>query len=284
MFLFLTLFFATLLSFLYTYFLYDSESFTYWVFFLGIVISFFIVFILEVLIIWAFFIPVNKNKDVEKVKENRFYYFIVRQITYFLAQIFHVKMYVAGEEKLPKDGFLAVGNHQSNFDPIASVWIFKKQRFKFVAKDVLFKFPLLGKALVGSGFLPLNRSDVRQGIQVINASAERIKCGENIFIYPEGTRSKTRELIEFHAGSFKIAYKAKCPIAIIATDGAGDLGKRWPLATKTFFKVCEVLEYDDYKDMNTQELKDYVYKVLDENIKDMRARIPSLTKYLKKKD
>ena len=36
--------------------------------------------------------------------------------------------------------------------------------------------------------------------------------------------------------------------------------------------------------MNTQELKDYVYKVLDENIKDMRARIPSLTKYLKKKD
>ncbi len=282
MFLFLTLFLATLLSFLYTYFLYDGESFTYWVFFLGIAISFFIVFILEVLIIWTFFIPVNKKKDLEKVKENRFYYFIVRQITYFLAQIFHVKMYVAGEEKLPKDGFLAVGNHQSNFDPIASVWIFKKQRFKFVAKDVLFKFPLLGKALVGSGFLPLNRSDVRQGIQVINASAERIKGGENIFIYPEGTRSKTRELIEFHAGSFKIAYKAKCPIAIIATDGEGDLGKRWPLATKTFFKVCEVLEYEDYKDMNTQELKDYVYKVLDENINDMRARIPSLTKYLKK--
>ena len=226
----------------------------------------------------------NKKKDLEKVKENRFYYFIVRQITYFLAQIFHVKMYVAGEEKLPKDGFLAVGNHQSNFDPIASVWIFKKQRFKFVAKNNLYKFPLLGKALVGGGFLPLDRSDVRQGIKVINAAAERIQEGDNIFIYPEGTRSKTRELIEFHAGSFKIAYKAKCPIAIIATDGAGDLGKRWPLATRTFFKVCEVLEYEDYKDMNTQELKDYVYKVLDENIKDMRARIPSLTKYLKKKD
>ena len=78
MFLFLTLFFATLLSFLYTYFLYDSESFTYWVFFLGIVIAFFIVFILEALIIWTFFIPVNKKKDVEKVKENRFYYFIIR--------------------------------------------------------------------------------------------------------------------------------------------------------------------------------------------------------------
>ena len=75
MFLLLTILLATLLSFLYTYFIHNSEQFTYWVFFLGIVISFIIVFIIEVLVIWLLFSPVNKKKDLDKIKENRFYYF-----------------------------------------------------------------------------------------------------------------------------------------------------------------------------------------------------------------
>ena len=60
----------------------------------------------------------------------------------------------------------------------------------------------------------LDRSDIKQGLQMILSGCEEIKSGTSICIFPEGTRGKTEselELGEFHNGSFKMATKNRLP-------------------------------------------------------------------------
>lgn len=65
--------------------------------------------------------------------------------------------------------------------------------------------------------IPLDRNDLRQGLQVIKQVAEEVKKGRNYLIFAEGTRSrKGNQLLDFKGGSFKSAVKAQCPIVPVA--------------------------------------------------------------------
>ena len=58
----------------------------------------------------------------------------------------------------------------------------------------------------------LTRTDPRQDLKLIIKAQEYIKAGINMFVFPEGTRSKTGEMAEFHEASLKVATKTGCPI------------------------------------------------------------------------
>ena len=65
-------------------------------------------------------------------------------------------------------------------------------------------------------FIVLNRTDIKKGLQTILEGIDLIKKGTSIVIFPEGTRSKTEDLLPFKEGSLKIAEKSKCPIIPVA--------------------------------------------------------------------
>ena len=70
----------------------------------------------------------------------------------------------------------------------------------------------------------LDRTDNRQALKVILRAIELMKEGHSMFVFPEGTRSKTEgEFLPFHAGSFKIATKPKAPIVPVTIVGMGDV-------------------------------------------------------------
>ena len=72
----------------------------------------------------------------------------------------------------------------------------------------------------------LDRSDIKQGLQMILSGCEEIKSGTSICIFPEGTRGKTEselELGEFHNGSFKMATKTGCPIIPLSISGSREI-------------------------------------------------------------
>ena len=62
----------------------------------------------------------------------------------------------------------------------------------------------------------LDRSDIKQALSVINESIRKINNGISIFIFPEGTRSRTGKVAEFKAGSFKVATRTGCPVVPVA--------------------------------------------------------------------
>lgn len=180
-----------------------------------------------------------------------------------MLQAGRVRVELVGAEKLPAGGFLLVGNHRSDFDPVTAMWALRKWGLTFVTKKENVDIPVGGRIIVGSGCLSLDRSDDKQGLMVIRQAVRRIRAGDAIGIYPEGTRSKTGELLPFRVGCFKAAQWAKCPLVVLKVENSELVEKNF-LRRKTTVRltVKAVLPYDEIADMDTAEIGNRVRAIL----------------------
>lgn len=121
-----------------------------------------------------------------------------------------------GEENVPKDEpVLYIGNHRSYFD-ILITYVRVPRPTGYIAKKEMLKWPLLVNWMKNLHCLFLDREDVKQGLKVILTAIEKVKSGISICIFPEGTRNRVNHtFMEFHEGSFKVAFKTGCPIVPI---------------------------------------------------------------------
>ena len=171
-----------------------------------------------------------------------------------------VRLHVNGMEKLPKDRrFLLVANHRSLFDPLAIFHALRDYNIAFISKPSNMKLPVLGRLAAGDCFLPIDRENDREALKTILCAADYLKrdlC--SICIYPEGTRSKTRQMLPFHHGSFKIAQRAGVPLVIAAVSGT-DLVKKNVLRRRTdvYIDVLEVVPAEELRAETTAALSDH---------------------------
>ncbi|WP_425806277.1 lysophospholipid acyltransferase family protein [Desulfitobacterium sp. Sab5] len=137
-----------------------------------------------------------------------------------LLKLAGVTVSVTGQEKIAgQSPVLFVSNHQGNFDiPILLGHI--DQPKAFIAKIELLKLPMIRTWMKHMKCVFIDRTNARQSLKVINQAADYLKEGYSMVIFPEGTRSKSRNLGEFKAGSLKLAAKAGVPIVPIAIDGS----------------------------------------------------------------
>ena len=150
------------------------------------------------------------------------------------------RIHLTGTEKLPRVPFLLVCNHRSAFDPLCAIAVMVQSPI-FVAKPSVFRIPLIGTIMRRLGFMPIDRENARNAVSTIKQAAALIREeGLCVGIYPEGTRSKTGELLPFHAGSFKIAAMADCPVVVAAIryEKRGLWGKRVHL------QIADVMDTD----------------------------------------
>lgn len=126
---------------------------------------------------------------------------------------------IKGKENIPNVPCCYIGNHTSILDiPILIDSVGKCMGF--VAKKEMVKAPVLGYWMSKYNCVPLDRENAREAIKVIKKGSENIKKGYSMAIFPEGTRSKNGELMEFKKGSLKLATMAKAPIVPVTIDGA----------------------------------------------------------------
>lgn len=139
--------------------------------------------------------------------------FVVRIFFKIILWSSGTRVHITGMENIPKDApVLYVGNHRSIFDIVATYSLFPNMT-AFVAKKEIAKVPVLSWWMRMLYNLFLDRQDVKQGLKTILQAVEYVKEGKSICIFPEGTRNKGDEvMMEFHAGSFKIAEKGGCSI------------------------------------------------------------------------
>ena len=231
----------------------------------GILIG--VIIIALTIFIGSFFI---KKEDYEK--PSKFHKRAICRATEFLLYISRSKLMIRGLNKIPTDQqCLIITNHQSMFDSIASAWALRAFPISIIYKLSLRSKFMLGKYMHASGFIPIDRSNPREGVKAINRAVEKITSGNaSVLVCPEGTRSGSYEMGEFHSGSFKIALKAKCPIVLCAIQNTCKVQKRFPFrSTNIYFDVIEVLEYEKIKDMSSQELADYSHKVIKERLGEL---------------
>lgn len=131
---------------------------------------------------------------------------------------------IIGLENVPADRpCVFIGNHRSILD-IVVVLAYMKKPVGFIAKQELKKVPILAMLMEDIHCLFLDREDPRQGLKTILTAIDQVKGGLNMFVFPEGTRSRTEgQFLPFHAGSFKIATKPGAPIVPVTIVNCGDL-------------------------------------------------------------
>ena len=138
---------------------------------------------------------------------------------YTINKAIEMNVTVVGQENIPKEPCVFIGNHTSILDcPLLIVAA--KRNIGFIAKKELLKVPIIGYWIRNSKCVPINRDNVREAVKVINQGVQNIKDGHSMAIFSEGTRSKDGTLGEFKKGSMKLATKAKAPIVPVAIDGA----------------------------------------------------------------
>ena len=136
-----------------------------------------------------------------------------------------IKVVVSGREhiQLHRAAVYAV-NHASNVEPpiifLALSPLFPRLRVLYKAE--LRKLPILVRAWDLAGFVPLERGNREQSLPAIDRAAEALRDGNSFLIFPEGTRSRTGELLPFKKGGFIMALKGQAPIVPVAITGARD--------------------------------------------------------------
>lgn len=125
-------------------------------------------------------------------------------------------------------------NHASNVEPPILYAVLSPlfPRLRILYKAELRKLPILVRAFDLAGFVPLERGNRDQSLPAINRAAAALREGHSFLIFPEGTRSRTGDLLPFKKGGFIMALQGGAPIVPVAIKGARDAMKKGSLVVR----------------------------------------------------
>ena len=194
-----------------------------------------------------------------------------------ILKISGVHVTVIGEENIPDEPVLFIGNHRSYFDILLTYS--RCQRLTgYIAKKEMLKYPLLRDWIKRLYCLFLDRDNPKEGLKTILTAIDYVKKGVSICIFPEGTRNDGEELsiLPFHNGSFKIAEKTGCAIVPMSMNNTISIfEKQFPRIKK----VHVILEYGKPiypKDLDKETRKhigNYCQNIILETIKKNQALV-----------
>ncbi len=148
---------------------------------------------------------------------------------------------IEGGEHLPEEGpYVLAPNHYSEFDPIViavATWRLGRAP-RFMAKESLFRVPVVGAVLKGLGMIPVSRTTSTSAAgQAISQAAELVADGRGVIVYPEGSLTREPDLwpMRGKSGAVRVAAAGDIPIIPVATWGVQSILPRygkfsaWPL-------------------------------------------------------
>src|SRR5437764_10082802 len=117
-----------------------------------------------------------------------------------------------GADRIPRNQpVVYASNHSSMFD----IWALAATlpgSVRFVAKQELVKIPLLGRAMITAGHIMIDRAHPARAVEAYQRAAAVIGSGISAVVFPEGTRSRSGELLPFKNAPFGLAIAARVPI------------------------------------------------------------------------
>src|SRR3954463_11098285 len=122
--------------------------------------------------------------------------------------------------KLPPDPrrpFVVVSNHESFADILLISHL--PWEMKWLSKAELFRIPIMGWMMWLVGDIPVKRGFGPSAVEAMERCREALRRRVSVMIFPEGTRSRTAELLPFKDGAFRLAIEAGVPILPLAVSG-----------------------------------------------------------------
>ena len=181
---------------------------------------------------------------------------------------------VTGREHLPV-GRAAVfcANHQSNIDP-PLLFQTLHPRTHVLYKAELDRLPILARAFRIGGFIPIDRRNRESAMESIEAGAQSIRSGNSFLIFPEGTRSKTDDLLPFKKGGFIMAITAGAPVVPVAIRGGRASMRKGSLIVrpvKVDIRIGAPIETTGLQLEDRARLIETVRAAIEQLLRDMRV-------------
>lgn len=223
---------------------------------------------------------INPNKIY--MKNSGYFRFLLYSVTALVLFFGRIRVHTEGLEILSENGirgndsknekqrFLIVSNHRSKFDPIVTWQVLRKYDLAFLSKEENMHIFSLGRVIRKCCFMSIDRKDPKNALKTLMLSADLIKAHEvSYMIYPEGTRSKTKEMLPFHNGIFKVAQMANVPIVVMSIQGAQDIKTNFPFkSSDVYVDILKVLPADEIACMRTCEIGTIAKETINNKLKE----------------
>lgn len=184
----------------------------------------------------------------------------------------------------PRRPYVAVANHES----LADIFLLSHLpwEMKWLSKEAIFRIPVMGWMMRMAGDVPVRRSDRASRAEALEQCRDRLAKRVSVMIFPEGTRSRTRELLPFKDGAFRLAVETGCPILPMAVAGTRNAMPKGSLVFGRALAEVRVLEpiptagltLEDVPALRDrvkaliQETRDQLFRELDVGERPLRLR------------
>ena len=182
---------------------------------------------------------------------------------------------IEGKEHIGKKTYVVVSNHQSLLDILVSFRIFFP--FKWVSKAEIFRIPFIGWNMTLNRYIKLTRGDRKSIQMMLEGCNKALAGGSSVYLFPEGTRSKTGVVKLFKPGAFLLAKDNKVPILPIVINGTKDaLPKkslnfhgRHPITVK----ILEEIPYETFQDLTPEDTAAMVRARISEAMEQLKQEV-----------
>lgn len=180
----------------------------------------------------------------------RFARFLVRWLS-----VLQFKVRIHGARRVPTQGpVMLVSNHQSHMDPILATMALPRECC-YMARDSLWANKFFGRLISSLNAFPVKRNTADLG--AIKESMRRLKSGQALLVFPEGTRTPDGRVHSMLPGLASIAKKTAVPIVPVLIDGmyqAWPKGAAFPRTGNVMIEYGEIIQPDEYAGMSAEEL------------------------------
>lgn len=153
---------------------------------------------------------------------SRVWYTISRRVCQVVGVALYRVRYTGRENIPPEGGVLVVANHQSHFDP-PLVGMGCMRRMNYLARESLFAIRPLGWVINSLDAIPIKRDGL--GLDGIKETLRRLRRGEMVLMFPEGTRTRDGQVGPFRPGFTALALRSGASILPVGIEGAYQV---WP--------------------------------------------------------
>lgn len=152
-----------------------------------------------------------------------FLYWIGMGLAFNGARVAGARVKTVGLDKIdPAGTYIFMSNHVSNLDPPILCPLIPG-RTTILAKKVIWRIPILGRALTMAEIVPVERENRESAIRSIRRAGEVMRHHINLTLYPEGTRSRDGRLLPFKKGPFHLAADTGFPIVPVTILGTYEM-------------------------------------------------------------
>jgi 1-acyl-sn-glycerol-3-phosphate acyltransferase len=194
-------------------------------------------------------------------------YFIWAKVwSWLLLKICGVNLKIHGREKIDwKKPSVIISNHASYMD-IPCLFRAVPGPLRMLAKKELKKIPLFGWSMWMAGFIFIKRGSKKETLRSLLLAATKIKKGQRLVLFPEGTRSPNGKLQPFKRGAFVIIKKALTPVIPIIIKGSHKILPKNKVGIKPGtieVFIGQPIEIEKIKTKNERELMTLIHKSME---------------------